>query len=72
MKMILDERKVCECEHLSHVNSRVGTPNGNEGHAFWSRFDPEELQPIKTALGTFKVCHRCSQDCMKAVEEVSA
>lgn len=58
-------RTNCECEHLSHFNSRVTTPGGEEGHTYWAKYDRQELKPVKTDYGTFHVCARCSQDCMK-------
>jgi hypothetical protein len=55
----------CECEHASHDwDNEVLTPHGKVGHPSYLQFYVDKLTHVKTEFGVFRVCERCSADCL--------
>ena len=47
----------CQCEHADHFERSSGQ------HRYGQFFAPDQIKPIQTIMGTFKVCPACAQYC---------
>lgn len=54
---------LCECEHESHFDGSLKSPNGNPNHPSNQRYNIALMVDKITPFGTFKVCSGCACDC---------
>lgn len=54
-------RPGCQCEHVDHFDESVDA----EKHPFNSPI-ASEPQAVRTAFGTYTVCERCANTCLKS------
>lgn len=59
----------CECEHQSHMDKDMHTPNGNPAHKYGVAYSNRYMQDVKTPFGTFHVCKDCAEDCLQQYKE---
>jgi len=68
----MSSQEACQCEHESHFDKKVYSPNGNPNHKYGVKYFSRFMRTVKTDYGTFRVCKHCAEDCFgKKVEEES-
>ena len=55
----------CQCEHESHFDNRVRTPNGKAGHVYGAKFPPMSMREVQQTLNPLRICEHCSESCWK-------